>query len=127
MRVLISTRPGGFSLAEPWLQALWLRRPEWFDGPFDAEEFLAGGPFEPRHWPNGTFRDGMLYFLDDSLPQLRTDPELLALFDAHGSAALVGPCCLQLKAVEVPDDVAWHLVEHDDGSESIHENHRVWS
>lgn len=127
MRVLISSRPGGFSLAQPWLLTLWTRHPDWFDGPFDSEDFLPDGPFGAQGWPNGIIQDGKLYFLNENQQELRTDLELLALFDAHGSDALRGPFCLQLKVVEVPDDVAWHLVEHEDGSESIHENHRVWS
>lgn len=32
-----------------------------------------------------------------------------------------------VKVVDVPDDVEWFLFEGEDGSESVHESHRVWS
>lgn len=32
----------------------------------------------------------------------------------------------ELKVVEVPDDVEWHIHEYD-GAEHVAENHRTWS
>ena len=33
---------------------------------------------------------------------------------------------IDLKVVEIPDDVDWYIYESESGSESIHESHRVW-
>jgi hypothetical protein len=32
-----------------------------------------------------------------------------------------------LKIVEIPDDVKWYIHEYDNGVESVHEEHRIWS
>ena len=32
----------------------------------------------------------------------------------------------ELIIVEIPDDVIWYIHADDDGSETIHEQHRVW-
>lgn len=31
-----------------------------------------------------------------------------------------------IKVIEIPDDVKWYIHETDTGSESIHEEHRIW-
>lgn len=54
----------------------------------------------------------------------RDDPALVQVVeelgvDANGTYA-------NLKIVEIPDDIEWHIHEYD-GIESVHEKHRVWS
>jgi hypothetical protein len=61
------------------------------------------------------------YFSDFDIP--RDDPALIQVVeelqhDADGYAA-------NLKIVEIPDDVEWHIAEYD-GSEHVAENHRKW-
>lgn len=61
------------------------------------------------------------YFNDFDIP--RDDPALIQVVeelqhDADGYAA-------NLKIVEIPDDVEWHIAEYD-GSEHVAENHRKW-
>lgn len=54
----------------------------------------------------------------------RTDPDLVAVVEALGSRA--NDYYSDLKIVEIPDDVKWHITEYD-GVEKIREDHRTWS
>ena len=56
-----------------------------------------------------------------SIREDRTDPLLIQVIKELGSFA-----CDDLKIVEVPDDVKWHIECSDDGGEWIAENHRTW-
>lgn len=61
------------------------------------------------------------HFSDRDIP--RDDPVLVQIVeelghDADGDYA-------NLKIVEIPDDVEWHIAEYD-GSEHVAENHRKW-
>lgn len=53
----------------------------------------------------------------------RSDPDLVAVVEEMGEESW-GQYA-NLKIVDVPDDVQWHLVEYD-GLEHIAENHRTW-
>ena len=55
----------------------------------------------------------------------RTDPILIEIIEEFGSEKISGECA-ELKIVEIPDDVEWHIGEYD-GNEHIAENHRSWS
>lgn len=59
----------------------------------------------------------------DEIP--RDDQDLVSLIQLAGSDFMSGAHA-QLKIVEIPSDVAWHIHEYD-GIEHIAENHRVWS
>ncbi len=126
MRVLLSVRPGGFTLNQDVLKTLFAHAPHYFDEPLELSDFTHEGKFDFSAWPNAVVHEGQLYFLMSHSAQLRCDPHLLAQFDARGSEGLCGPYCSQLKAVEVPDDARWHIFEYEDGSEAVHEDHRVW-
>ena len=54
----------------------------------------------------------------------RDDPALVKLVEQMGEAA--GSVYAELKVVEIPDDVKWHICEYD-GFEHIAEDHRTWS
>lgn len=54
----------------------------------------------------------------------RSDPALIDAVETLGEKANGGYA--ELKIVEVPDDVKWHIAEYD-GSEWVAENHRTWS
>lgn len=53
----------------------------------------------------------------------RDDPTLIEIVETLGTEA-EGKYA-NLKIVEVPDDVEWHIYEYD-GLEHIAENHRTW-
>lgn len=109
------------------LEELFRRKPEFFDGPFDPKDFSLNKAFTLEDWPNAVLQGEQLYFLITNDTVMRQDPVLLQTLDTQGSGALAGAYCSALTAVEVPDDVAWHIFEYEDGSEAVHENHRVWS
>ena len=58
---------------------------------------------------------------------VRTYPWLLEQYDKQGAARLVGQYAGTLRAVEVPADVSWTIWENEDGTEAVHEVHRVWA
>lgn len=53
----------------------------------------------------------------------RTNPVLIEAVETLGPEA--NGLFSELKIVEVPDDVKWHIAEHD-GWEWVAENHRKW-
>lgn len=54
----------------------------------------------------------------------RTDPALVDAVETLGAEA--NGSYAELKIVEVPDDVKWHIAEYD-GWEWVAEDHRKWS
>ena len=54
----------------------------------------------------------------------RNDPLLIQVVEEMGKNA--NNRFSELKIVEIPDDVAWHIQEYD-GLEWVAENHRTWS
>lgn len=61
-------------------------------------------------------------FIDRNLD--RDDPYLVKVVKELGMAANGGYS--NLKIVEIPGDVSWHISEYD-GNEHIAEDHRTWS
>jgi hypothetical protein len=55
---------------------------------------------------------------------VRTDPRLIQVVEELGKEA--NGDCAELKIVEVPDDVKWHIEEYD-GNESVHQDHQFWN
>lgn len=56
----------------------------------------------------------------------RSDPELVQAVEDLGSQSASGDPHRRLVIVEIPADVDWHIVEDEDGSEWIAEQHRTW-
>lgn len=54
----------------------------------------------------------------------RDNPQLVQIVEQLGERADTSYSLL--KVVEVPDDVNWHIHEHD-GLEYVAENHRTWN
>lgn len=61
-------------------------------------------------------------FYDREIP--RDDPYLVKVVKEMGAAA--NGSCANLKIVEIPGDVSWHIAEYD-GNEWVAEDHRTWS
>lgn len=53
----------------------------------------------------------------------RNDPKLIEVVEALGEQA--NSRLSDLKIVEIPDDVEWHIEQYD-GMEWVAENHRTW-
>ena len=129
MKIIISSNPGSFSLKRELLEELFERFPDLFQEAFPVEELRLPGQTdeEVREWHDSAVLQGdSLYFLKDRDANLRTLPYLVGLLEDNGSDALTGRFCSSLKIVELPDNVDWYLYSHDDGSEAVHERHRVW-
>lgn len=84
-----------------------------------TEEFYARS-FEERVASNVAYRAQVLCVND--IP--RDDPALVATVEELGPESFGR--CADLKVVEVPDDVKWHIAEYD-GLEHVAEDHRTWS
>lgn len=59
-----------------------------------------------------------------SVDQLRTNKELIRLMETRGTFWCSG-FCSRLAVVDIPDNIEYEIYNYD-GSESIHEKHRVW-
>jgi hypothetical protein len=130
VQVLIAPCAAGFHLHQDILDQLFARHPEMFDAPHSAAELLG----ERRHLTpadqasllaNSVVRGDDVHFLDMGVP-LRTSTWLLDKLAAEGSASLVARSSQSLKMVEIPEGVNWFVFENDDGSEAVHERHRIW-
>jgi len=54
----------------------------------------------------------------------RNDPVLVEVVEELGAKA--NGDCAELKVVEIPDGIVWHISEYD-GVEHVAEYHRTWS
>lgn len=129
-KVLIGPGIGGFSLHRDVVGQLFALQPELFHEPFDIAEFC--GAQEKRlpaeietDMPHSHVSDSKIYFLME-VPELQSNPWLIAKFEKDGCASLTARGGSNLKIVEVPSGVSWYLRVEDDGSESVHEEHRIW-
>ena len=126
LRVLIAPCVAGLSLSAAVLRELLERSPEYFDEPIPKAEFPRLPPDTGELYLGGLLKGDMLYFVRADLPALRTDSWLLEQFDKRGANGLLFQKSAKLKVVTIPADVHWHLFVNADGSEAIHEDHRVW-
>lgn len=53
----------------------------------------------------------------------RNDPVLVQVIEEMGPEA--NGACADLKVVEIPDDVEWHIAEYD-GQEHVAQDHKTW-
>ncbi len=97
MKIVINARFGGFSLSEEG-QREWLLRSE---SVFDIDDYWS-----PREIP-------------------RDDPLLVEMVEFYVGEDAVSMGTQDLRVVEIPDDVQWHIEEYD-GLEHVAENHRTW-
>lgn len=84
-------------------------------------------------WPSKMLLDrfGVLYLFNKTFgiesgnPDMwRTAPELRARVAALGDKAFKNDA--YPKVIEIPEGIGWYVHEAEDGSESIHEEHRIW-
>lgn len=97
----------------------------WTTKPEDRLESKEGREFhnmsiEDRQAYNKQWSEQTVYERDIA----RNDPALVQVVEELGSKA--NGKYSELKVVDVPDNVLWHISEYD-GRESVAENHRTWS
>lgn len=113
-RIVINCRYGGFSLSR---KAFLLLREL-------GSTVALAEPDVGEPW-SSTFRE-MRTTDDKAFCQgiKRDDPLLIQVIEKIGAIESSGPHC-QLKIVEIPDDVDWHVAGHG-GKEYIREKGRQW-
>jgi hypothetical protein len=122
MKVAINTCFGGFSLSEAAFEKLLTRLGIEFEKAKDDTYKSLG----ITHY----YRKGMVdqdegYLSPYDFTHNRASEDLIAVIEEMGVEKASGKYA-ELKIVEIPDDVKWHIDEYD-GIEHVAENHRTWS
>jgi len=136
MKIVINTCFGGYNLSHEaimlycklknitiWLEQdgfweYWIIPPEARVAHKPHDEFYAL-PLAQRVAYNQVYSQQTFNYCDID----RDDPVLVQVVEQLGETAWGD--FSNLKVVEVPDDVTWHIVDYD-GKEHVAENHRVW-
>jgi hypothetical protein len=117
MKIVINNSFGGFGLS---------------DAAFEIFLDRKGILWEKRHredydWHEyyhaGHLGDDEYYLYSRTMTENRSDPDLVAIVEHFGTKA--NGDYADLKVVEIPDGVKWHVCEYD-GLEHIAEDHRTW-
>lgn len=135
MKILIGVKPGGLGLNRFALTELYKRIPEAFDSfyhidfLFSEDSHLTGVEAQKRllecYSSNAVVDTEKIHFLNNIvairsnlwlIEQVERDP--IRVIDLSGLHSV--------RVCEIPDGIKWYLHEDDDGSESIHEEHRIW-
>jgi hypothetical protein len=140
MKIVINTRPGGFSLSSIALRRLLSRKSPGcrFDNPDIFGLYKRNGRWHydllglyltvtPEGMWSSDMLDGVVIYNDlawswDHHDKFRADPELVSVVEDWREMAGDG-----LKIVAIPDGTDFIIVKHDDGSEHIAERHRTWA
>lgn len=141
MKIVINNCFGGFGLSHEAMlryfeikgitvypekgKDAWVHWTYWTTKPEDRLTSKEGDEFrkmsiEDRQAYNKQWSEQTVYERDIA----RNDPALVQVVEELGEAA--NGFCSELKVVDVPDNVLWHISEYD-GRESVAENHRTWS
>lgn len=133
IKILTSPCVGGPDLNQAVLDELFVRCPELFDEPHLVSAFFAEG--EDRNAPhhaallaNTVIRGELIYFMNARSPEFRTCAWLIAKVENEGCESVVpADSGHRLKIVEIPAGVEWYVYSDDDGTETVHEQHRSWA
>jgi len=119
MKVAINTCFGGFGLSDEAFEKMLERMG------IEFEKNTEYSDIGITHY----YRKGMLdkdegYLSYRDFTNNRASEDLIAVIEEMGEDA--NGRFAEIKIVEVPDDVKWHIEEYD-GVEHVAENHRTWS
>lgn len=125
VKVVINTCYGGFSLSSKATEAFLARKGQechWFRL-LPAKGTLVPQPAGNDDLFSSSFTDaeGTNSFYSGDI--VRDDPDLVAVVEEMGVEA--NGRHAQLKVVEIPDGVTWHIEEYD-GREWVSEAHQTW-
>lgn len=116
MKVVINDCHGGFSLSNDAFEKLLdLKDIAW-------EKKIDGG--FTYHYRAGYMDINRYYLSQYKITENRADPSLVTVVEELGFIANGEHS--ELKIVEIPDDIKWHIEEYD-GNEWVAEDHRTWS
>lgn len=119
MKVVINRCFGGFGLSEKAFEMLLDRKGIRFEKQEGEYSSLVGNDY--YHF--GHLGDDEHYISHYDACRDRSDPDLVAVVEELGEEA--NSRYAELKVVEIPDSVAWHICEYD-GMEHVAEDHRTW-
>ena len=117
MKVVINDSFGGFGLSDAAFEIFLDRKGIAWEkqhrGDYDWHEYYHAGHLgEDEH-----------FLYSREMTEDRSDLDLVAVVEELGTKA--NGFCADLKVVEIPDGVKWHISEYD-GLEHIAEDHRTW-
>jgi hypothetical protein len=131
MKIVINTKIGGFDISAEALYELISQNSEFISSyeqtPKCGYEQWIGfkNGYEKEVATDRLKKDNVVFFHHDDYRESRTDSKLIQILLNLGKNA--NTKYSELKIVEIPDDVKWYIRCYDDGTEEIHEEHRVWS
>ena len=117
MKIVINDCFGGFGLSDAAFEKFLDRKGiAW-------EKQLRGGYGWHEYYHAGHLGEDEHYLYSRTMAEDRSDPDLVAVVEEMGKEA--NGFCTELKVIEIPDGVKWHICEYD-GLEHIAEDHRTW-
>jgi len=118
MKIAINTGFGGFGISDQAFEALLARKNIAFEA-VETEKVWRGNDYYLAGFPHtdATYISYYDFYRD------RSDPDLITVIEEMGEAA--NGKYADIKIVEIPDDIDWHIVEYD-GLEHVAEDHRIW-
>ena len=121
MKIAINTCFGGFGISNEAFEKLLDRKGIAFDKvePEEGRSIIGATYYEAGY--SGVNEH---YLSDYDMTSNRSDPDLIAVIEEMGEKA--NSWAADIRIVEVPDDVKWHIHEYD-GLEHVAEDHRTWS
>lgn len=136
MKIAIGVGVNGLRLNNYALAELFKRHPEYFDS-FDHATFLftddahltgqdACNKLMEIYSSQAVADHNKIYFLNDGA-QVRTNKWLIEQIEQDPVRVIEMGYEDTAKIVDIPDGIQWYMHASEDGSESIHEHHRVWS
>ena len=116
MKVVINCDFGGFGLSDQAFEMFMDRKQiKW--------EKVINKYGDSDYFHAGHVDDQEYYLSHYDLIESRSDPDLIAVVEELGVYA--NGRYAELKIVEIPDDIKWHIEDYD-GRECIAEDHRRW-
>jgi hypothetical protein len=121
MKVIINVCYGGFGLSEEAFELLLNKKGIEFDR-VPSKHPIREDKYD--YYRKGHIDEDAHFLWYHQFSQDRADPDLIAVVEELGERA--NGWASELKIVEIPDDVQFHIHEYD-GMEHVAENHRTWS
>ena len=120
-KVVINRCFGGFGLSEEAFELLLTKKGIEFE---KCPAKFSIRSKEHDYWRKGHVGEEKKYLTHYEFTENRSDPDLIQIIEQLG-VDKAGSWSAELKIVEVPDDVKWHVHEYD-GLEHVAEDHRTW-